>query len=320
MNMQRCAGGLQLSLFSVGYAVLLASCASGGGYRGGFGPDDNTLNRRGSETVGAGDVNRTVDSQGNATVTLPTDITVRPYTGVNYALHLDTQQRVVLTLADEAWERVLMVGDGYDARYLVPLANSARVGPSNALVTTVLFLDYTSPPCAALFDVWVALQRQYSQDLRLVFKFRPGDTDERSMLASVAAAEAYRQRGVEGFITFSQVLFSRTDDLSMPHLIDAAARAGLSPSAFLRVVRYRTHAAYVSADCMQANAAQIRDVPTAFVNGRRYIGMNEQRWLSTVVEREILLSRARIRAGTRREHLYESVLDPPPELTATRGG
>ncbi len=47
--------------------------------------------------------------------------------------------------------------------------------------------------------------------------------------------------------------------------------------------------------------------------------MNSESWIRGNVEREILLSRARIRAGTRRERMYESVLEPPPALTAVRG-
>lgn len=298
--------------------LALLHCNSAGGYRGNFGPDDYALTRRASETVSSGDGQRTVDSQGNSVVVLPTDIQVRPFAGVNFALHLDPNQRVLYPLPNEAWEQVLMVGEGYDARYLIPFANSARLGPANPLVTTVLFMDYTSAPCAALFDVWVALQRQYPQDLRVVFKFRPGDTDERAVVAAMAAAEAYRQGGIEAFITFSQNLFARIDDLSTPHLLDAAARANLAPLNVVTVIRRRTHLLFVGADCMQADAAGVRDVPTAFVNGKRYVGMNEQRWLSSVVEREFLVARARIRAGTRRERLYEAVLEPPPELPVVR--
>ncbi len=167
-------------------------CGAGGGARSGFGPDDATLNRRGSETMSGSEQTRTFDAQGNSIVSLPTDITVRPFGGVSWALHLDASQRFVNILGENGWEQVMMVGEGYEARYLIPVANSARMGPTDPLVTAVMFLDYTSPPSAALFDVWVAIQRQFAQDVRVVFKFRPGDNDERAMVAAVA-----RQRRID---------------------------------------------------------------------------------------------------------------------------
>ncbi|MBL8679372.1 MAG: thioredoxin domain-containing protein [Myxococcales bacterium] len=283
---------------------LSAGCGAQGGQR--FMDDPRSL--QGSGSVGS----ETLRAEGQGPVALPTDIRVQPYAGVTYALNADQARRVVGWVNPAEVEQVSSTGSGWDARYLVPVANAPVQGPADALVTIVFFMDFSSPHCAAMFEALKNVRLRFGRDLRVVYKLRPGDTDERAYRASIAAVEAYRQKGPDGFVAMAEQLFNRTDDLTFAHLVDAAARVELEPRTFTLALRYQTHSGFVAADIMQADSAQVRDVPTLFVNGRRNIGVSTERLIESMIDREVVYSRARLSAGIPRQRLYESILDPPP--------
>lgn len=286
-------------------SVLVASgCGAQGGQR--FMDDPRAL--QGSGSVGS----ETLRPEGQGPVALPTDIRVQPYPGVVYALNSDQPRRVIGWVNPAEVEQVSSSGTGWDARYLVPVANAPVQGPADALVTIVFFVDFSSPHCAAMFDAIKNIRLRFGRDLRVVYKLRPGDTDERAHRAAIAAVEAYRQKGADGFVAMAEQLFNRTDDLTFAHLVDAAARVELEPRTFTLALRYQSHANFVAADVTQADSAQVRDVPTLFINGRRNVGVSTERLVESMIDREVVNARARLSAGIPRQRLYESILDPPP--------
>ncbi len=263
---------------------------------------------QGSGSVGS----ETLRAEGQGPIALPTDVRVQQYAGLANVFGSDQPRRVLGWVNPAEVEQVSSSGTGWDARYLVPVANAPTQGPADALVTIVFFMDFSSAHCAAVFETLGDLRPRFGRDVRVVYKLRPGDTDERAHRAAIAAVEAYRQKGADGFAAMAEQLFNRTDDLSFAHLVDAAARVELEPRTFTLGLRYQSHASFVAADVMQADRAEVRDLPTLFVNGRRLVGVSSDRLIASVIDRELVNARARLSAGIPRQRLYESILEPPP--------
>ncbi|MCX7808862.1 MAG: thioredoxin domain-containing protein, partial [Deltaproteobacteria bacterium] len=100
------------------------------------------------------------------------------------------------------------------AIYKVPVGNSPQLGPSDALVTMVIFSDFECPFCARVEGTIKQLREQYGNDLRVVWKNNPLPFHQNAMPAAEAAMEVYAQRGNEAFWKYHDLLFENQRELS----------------------------------------------------------------------------------------------------------
>lgn len=87
-----------------------------------------------------------------------------------------------------------------NALYRVPVsAAQPSLGPSDALVTIVVFSDFQCPFCARAEPTLAAVRLRYGADVRIVWRNHPLPFHSHAMPAAEAAAEVFAQQSSEGF-------------------------------------------------------------------------------------------------------------------------
>jgi Na+/H+ antiporter NhaA len=169
-------------------------------------------------------------------------------------------------------------------------------GPDEAPVTLVEYGDYECPYCGRAEGTVRELVRDFSEDLRYVFRHLPlEDVHPHAELAAEAAEAA----GAQGrFWEMHDLLFADQSALEPADLRDRAARLGLDVERFWDEVRTRAHARRVTEDVRSADESGVAGTPTFFINGLRHQGSYDVETLSAAIR--LALARSKLDAAARR--------------------
>jgi protein-disulfide isomerase len=143
------------------------------------------------------------------------------------------------------------------------------LGPAEAKVTIVAFIDYQCPYCHRSQEAVEKLMRQYQGKVRLVHQDFPLDIHERAFAASQAAACA----GEQGkFWDYHRSLLTAQGSFDSVDLRDRAATLGLDKRAFAACLASGRHDAEIHASLERGQKLGVNSTPTFFINGRRLVG------------------------------------------------
>jgi protein-disulfide isomerase len=157
------------------------------------------------------------------------------------------------------------------------------LGPVDAPLTVVEYVDFECPFCARATGVGHELRRQFGDDLRYVVRHLPlTDVHPHAELAALAA-EAAAEQG--RFWPMHDVLFSHQDQLEAEDLIGYAAELGLDVERFVRDLQRDDLAARVREDVASADASGARSTPTFFVGSERHAGPHDAQTLTQKLHR-----------------------------------
>lgn len=189
----------------------------------------------------------------------------------------------------------------------VPVGASPQQGPADALVTVVVFSDFQCPFCSRLRPTLLALRERYGADLRLVWKNNPLPFHTNAMPAAEAAAEAFAQGGADKFWQMHDLLMQNQQALARDDLLGYAGQLGLDVRRFTRALDQHTHQASIQADMNLATELGARGTPASFVNGRNLRGAQPLEAFTALVDTELAAARERVRRGTPRARIYETL-------------
>jgi protein-disulfide isomerase len=165
--------------------------------------------------------------------------------------------------------------------------HSRSLGPDDAKVTIVEFLDPECESCRAMHPMVKHLLGQYGGRVRLVVRYMPFHQN------SVYAASALEAAGEQGrYWEMLEILFvhqPRWGDHHhpKPELIpELAEQIGLDMDAFGRSVNSSAHKKLVEADAADGKALGVTGTPTFFVNGRRLTRLGYEP-LKVLIEEEL---------------------------------
>jgi protein-disulfide isomerase len=216
-----------------------------------------------------------------------------------------------------------------NAVYRVPVGNSPTRGPADALVTIVMFSEFQCPFCNRVRPTLDQIAERYGRDVRFVFKHNPLPFHENAMPAAEAAAEAYAQRGAEGFWRMHDLLFDNQNALTREDLERYAQQIGLDMARFRRALDEHTHRAAIEEDQNLARQLGASGTPSFFINGRSLRGAQPFEAFQQVIDQERERALERVRSGTPRARLYETIIAngatqpvflPQPEGGGAGGG
>lgn len=146
--------------------------------------------------------------------------------------------------------------------------DSRIIGPVEARVTLVEFLDPECEFCRAAFPTVKRLLAEYPEDLRLVVRYFPLHGN------SVLAAQATEAAGEQGkYFEMQELLFTRQQEwgekkTSQESLfVDYARQLGLDVEQFGSALQKPVYKAKIERDHADAVALGVRGTPTFFVNG-----------------------------------------------------
>jgi protein-disulfide isomerase len=148
-----------------------------------------------------------------------------------------------------------------------PPATSPFKGGENATIVIQEFSDFQCPFCSRVNPTLKQVQKEYGENVKIVWRNLPLPFHKEAPLAAEAALEAHVQKGNDGFWAYHDILFQNQRALSREKLDEYAAQLGLDMAAFKAALDARTHKASVDADVKAANDAGIRGTPGFTVNG-----------------------------------------------------
>lgn len=167
---------------------------------------------------------------------------------------------------------------------LTPPVDPARdhlLGPVDAPLTLVEYLDYECPFCARVSGVGEELRAHFGDRVRYVTRHLPLTVHPHAELAAVAAEAAAKQGR---FWEMHETLFAHQDQLELEDLVGYAAELDLDVEQFMRDLEDEDLARHIQHDVASAEESGVRGTPTFFIGGRRHIGPHDARTLIAALE------------------------------------
>ncbi len=142
------------------------------------------------------------------------------------------------------------------------------LGPAEANVIVVEFIDYQCPFCKQAFSPMRELALAYSDRVKFIVRDFPlTDIHSQAQPAAEAAGCAEAQ-GLEKFWAYHDKLYLNQDALAENLYPILAEQAGLDRAAFAACLASGERKAEITADYLDGAAAGVRGTPTYFINGR----------------------------------------------------
>src|SRR5262245_24483706 len=161
-------------------------------------------------------------------------------------------------------------------------ADAPSLGPADARVTVVEFLDYECPYCHRVQDVVEKLLAQNKGKVRFVHReYLIGKP------RSLEAARAARCAGDQGkFWPYHNALLGQHSDMSDAGLTQKAASLGLETAAFSACLASDKHDAAIREASEKGAVLGVSSTPTFFINGRRLVGAQPLESFQRVIDEE----------------------------------
>jgi protein-disulfide isomerase len=173
--------------------------------------------------------------------------------------------------AEQAAARELTPPDR-DRRYQITGEGAPGIGPEDAPVVVVAFMDLRCPFCRRAWDDELeALIEQHARDVRLVVRQLPLEIHPTAEGAAKATLAADRQGK---FREMLERLLRHDDDFGRSDFVRHATELGLDEQRFLRDLDDPAIAAVVQRDVDLANHVGVTGTPGFFINGRYANGFN----------------------------------------------
>ncbi len=166
----------------------------------------------------------------------------------------------------------------------VQLGDGPTLGPSDARVTIVAFIDYQCPYCARITGPLQQIREKRAQEVRLVIRHFPLSIHADATRAAEAAACAQDQGK---FWELHEVLMANQKTLSVSDLNRFATQVGIDVGAFDTCLASGSNRGRIQKDIVAGRSYGVAGTPTIFVNGRPYLGVPALDDLVSAVEEEL---------------------------------
>ena len=162
-------------------------------------------------------------------------------------------------------------------------ASAASLGPANAKVTIVEFLDYQCPFCHRAQESVDQMLKEYEGKIRFVHRdYLLGKP------RSLPAARAARCAGEQGkFWEYHRGLLSQAGDLSDADLANRAKGLGLDGARFASCAATDKFDADIQSATDAGSQLGVSGTPTFFVNGKRAVGALTEEQFRELIDAEL---------------------------------
>jgi protein-disulfide isomerase len=184
-------------------------------------------------------------------------------------------------------------------------------GPTDAIVTLVLFSEFECPFCRRLESTVSLLMQKYGSDLRIVWKDFPMPFHERAVPAAVLARVALDRKGNQGFWQAHDAILGGNLDRAGLKVI--AERFGLPYAEVEKAIADRRYQPVFDRSQALAKRLSVRGTPCAFVNGHRIEGALPAETFVAVIDAELARARDMLEAGHARKGLYAALTNTVEE-------
>ncbi len=186
------------------------------------------------------------------------------------------QDLVYLTAAEGKKISVLSISNVYT----IDIGKSPVIGPTDAKVTIVAFLDFQCPYCAQVYPTIQEVLQKYPKDVNLVIKHFPltsiHKAAESAALASLAANRQKKYKEV------NDLLFKNYRNLNDESIKSYATEAGLDMAAFEKDIKDPELKKMITEDMNQGQKLGVRGVPSIYINGKPVKGRSIDVFVATI--------------------------------------
>ena len=193
-------------------------------------------------------------------------------------------------------------------RLPVTAVNPQR-GPSDAPVTIVVFSDFQCPFCGRATPTLERLQREYGDQVRIVWRNLPLPFHQNAEPAAQVAMEAFEQGGNEAFWRMHDALFADQHALERESLLRLAERQQLDVFAVRAAIDGHEHQAQIDADVELSRRVGARGTPNFFINGRKIVGAQPYEAFKVVVDEELAYARTAFGDGVPSDRFYDALME-----------
>jgi protein-disulfide isomerase len=152
-----------------------------------------------------------------------------------------------------------------NTRYRIPVSrDDPAIGPSDAPLTVVVFMDFQSPFCARNYPAIVRLPGELAPNVRVVIKHFPQPSHPSADIAAQVSLEAQAQ-GL--FWEYCKAIFENWDGLDKKKLLQAARTVKMDMGALEAALADGRHSVRIERDRKLANSLDLKGTPYFFFNG-----------------------------------------------------
>lgn len=213
----------------------------------------------------------------------------------------------------------VITGAGDAAAVFVPLDGAISIGPEDALVTVVTFMDAQCPFCGRLMPSLREMQRAHANEMRLVLKHRPLAFHRAAWAGAVYVEFARSALGADGAFRAMAQCQEHTSELERARFDLFASELGLDPIHLADALDAQETTDFdrsVARDDALGEGAHVTGTPATFFNGRLVSGAQPREALDRAYEDARDRARRALAHGVRRDALYEHLCRTPDATTA----
>ena len=169
-------------------------------------------------------------------------------------------------------------------RYDITVGESPAKGPEQAKVTIVEWSDFQCPFCSRVTPTLDQINKEYGDQVRIVFKHLPLGIHPKAPAAH-AAAEAAHQQGK--FWEMHDLIFANQRELSPEKYELYAQQIGLDVDQYKKDFASAEVKKNVDQDAQVAAGLGVTGTPSFFINGRYLSGARPFASFKTVIDEEL---------------------------------
>ncbi len=155
------------------------------------------------------------------------------------------------------------------------------LGPEDAPLTVVAFLDLLSAHTERLLPVLKSVHEKYPEKVKIVFKFMPRARRDLAGKVHVAALEAWRQ---DSFWKVADKIVESRRELTEEKLREIIVESGMDVKAYDKVLEEDDAKKPLVHDLQDARHARVERTPAVFVEGKFLPEVNQESVLEAIEE------------------------------------
>lgn len=144
--------------------------------------------------------------------------------------------------------------------------NSISLGPEDAPVTLVTFMDFQCPFCSKFYSILRNVLDQFPDKVNLIFKHFPAKDHSYAEKAALASLAAYKQGK---FLEIAANLYENYKKFEDNTIEQAAEHVGLDMALFKKEMESESVKRILAEDIEMAGRVMIPGVPAVFINGKK---------------------------------------------------
>jgi protein-disulfide isomerase len=197
-------------------------------------------------------------------------------------------------------------------QFAIDPGDAPALGPTNAKVTIVHYVDYQCPFCGRAASTIDQILKDYPADVRVVFKMHPLPFHPNALPAAEAAMAAKAQGK---FFEMHRKLFENQANLTRERILAIAAEIGLDVPRFTADLDSHAAQPAIAKETGEAEGIGASGTPASFVNGRFVNGAKPYAYFKDIIDEELAWAKAgnrpKFAAGTNVSQAAAPQTKPP---------